>query len=115
MRRLGQTGTKLFKSNHYSKTLDFKDLGQFFSSEVESDGLRIARVVDFDVNLVIILIFPDKRSFQAGHLILLPVDQNLRRKRWVSRRNKFQLQSVCFFSPTTWGGLSALMNSLVCW
>lgn len=95
--------------------MDFKDLGQFFSSEVESDGLRIARVVDFDVNLVIVLVLPDERSFQTGHLVLLSVDQDLRRKPLVSRRNKSQLQSVRFFSPTTWGGLRALMNSLVCW
>lgn len=63
------------------KTLDLNDLGQFLSSEVEGDSFCIARVVDFDVNLVVILIFPDERSFQAGHLILLPVDQDLRWKR----------------------------------
>lgn len=66
------------------KTLDFNDLGQFLPSEVESDGFCIAWVVDFDVNLVIILIFPDERSFQTGHLVLLPVDQDLGRKRLFS-------------------------------
>lgn len=71
------------------KTLDYNDLGQFLSSEVESDGFRIARVVDFDVNLVIILIFPDECSFQAGHLILLPVDQDLWRKGLISGARNF--------------------------
>lgn len=92
MRRLCQTCTKLIwilanaADRHLQnleegrKILDFNDLGQFLSSEVESDGFCIAWVVDFDVNLVIILIFPDERSFQTGHLVLLPMDQDLRRK-----------------------------------
>lgn len=76
--------------------MDFNDLGQFLSSEVESDGFCIAWVVDFDVNLVIVLIFPDERSFQTGHLILLPMDQDLRRKRLFSRRylNSNQFDSL---------------------
>lgn len=57
--------------------MQFIDLGQFLSSEVEGDSFCVARVVDFNVNLVIILILPDQRSLQTGHLILLPVDQDL--------------------------------------
>lgn len=54
------------------------DLGQFLSSEVEGDGLCVAGVVDFDVDLVVVLVFPDERSLEAGHLVLLPVHKDLR-------------------------------------
>ena len=56
-------------------------LGQLLSSEVQRDGLRVARVVDFDVNLVVVLVLSDQRSLQTSHLILLPVDQDLRVKK----------------------------------
>lgn len=55
------------------------DLGQFLSSEVEGDSFCVARVVDFDVNLIIILILPDQCGLQTGHLVLLPMDQDLKR------------------------------------
>lgn len=56
------------------------NLGQLLPSEVQSDGFCVARVVDFDVDLVVILILPDQGGLQTGHLILLPVNQDLRNK-----------------------------------
>lgn len=96
------------------------DLGQFLSSEVQGDRLCVAGVVDFDVDLVIVLVFPDERSLETGHLVLLPMDENLRAKRRVSRsRSQPTHLPVSFFpptqlNPTTCGGLRARMNSLVC-
>lgn len=95
------------------------DLGQLLSSEVEGDGLCVAGVVDFYVDLVVVLVFPDERSLEAGHLVLLPVDQDLRLDTQVVNSHF----SPFFFLPsprprlypTTCGGLRALMNSLVCW
>lgn len=54
------------------------DLGQLLSSEVQRDSLSVARIVDFDVNLVVIFVLPDQCSFQTGHLILLSVNEDLR-------------------------------------
>lgn len=56
----------------------FIDLGQFLSSKVEGDSFCVARVVDFNMNLVVILILSDQCSLQTGHLILLAMDQDLR-------------------------------------
>lgn len=53
-------------------------LSQLLSSEVQRDSLSVARVVDFDVNLVVILVLSDQRGFQARHLILLPMYQDLK-------------------------------------
>lgn len=95
------------------------DLGQFLSSEVERHGFCVARVVDFDVNLVIIFVLSDQSSLQTGHFVLFPVDQDLGRKHAEVRSSdsfmwtaKYDRDILVF---TTCGGLSALMNSLVCW
>lgn len=53
-------------------------LSQLLSSEVQRDSLSVARVVDFDVNFVVILVLSDQRGFQARHLILLPMYQDLK-------------------------------------
>ena len=53
------------------------NLCQLLSSEVECDGLCVSRVVDFDVDLVVVFILADQCRFQTGHLVLLAVDQNL--------------------------------------
>lgn len=53
------------------------NLCQFLSSEVERDSLCVSRVVDFDVDLVIVFVLTDQSRLQTGHLVLLPVDQNL--------------------------------------
>lgn len=73
------------------------DLGQFLSSEVQCDRLCIAGVVDFDVDLVIVLVFPDECSLETGHLVLLPVDENLRVSRQISRLSHLSLYSFFFF------------------
>ena len=52
-------------------------LGQLLPPEVEGDGLSVAGVVDLDVDLVVVLVLPDQSRLQTGHLVLLPVDQDL--------------------------------------
>lgn len=101
------------------------DLGQFLSSEVKCDGLCVAGVVDFDVDLVVVLVFPDQRSLEAGHLVLLPMDKDLKVDEqvlciYLLRGEGVNRNLTLLFTPpgshrTTCGGLRALMNSLVCW
>jgi len=69
-------------------------LGQFLPPEVEGDGLGVAGVVDLDVHLLVVLVLPDEGGLQTGHLVLLPVDQDLQRRthtQWERSRFKISL------------------------
>lgn len=50
------------RNNKTQTDRQFIDLGQFLPSEVEGDSFCVARVVDFNMNLVVILILSDQCS-----------------------------------------------------